>query len=298
MDHPAYSATKVTERVGICIRRSGLDSANATLTECASVPESEANSCCYCLFRSVKIGENRRPCFRVTTILLITFNNLTIEPLTRYGISVVAGTSPPKGHRMPTQKQIDATRENAKRSTGPKTPGGKYNSCQNAITHGLFAKSILLSGEFADRFNGLMAAYINHFNPTPTNSNSSKPWPPIVGARRLDSPNRQPHEGAGGPGRHPRPLSERGPARQNSHRASQPHQRAPQPRKPLPPGSATGAADCLRAPVRLRTEYAKKKKTLIGSQLPTQNQQLNDFPEPKRSIDEPSTKPDQSLNEA
>ena len=35
----------------------------------------------------------------------------------------------------------------------------------------------------------------------------------------------------------------------------------------------------------------------IGSQKPTQNQSHNHFPKPKRTINEPSTKPDQSLNE-
>ena len=66
---------------------------------------------------------------------------------------------------MPTQNQIDANWLNARKSTGPNAPGGKYNSSQYAITHGQFAKSIPLPGESADRFNALMAAYINHFNP-------------------------------------------------------------------------------------------------------------------------------------
>ncbi len=66
---------------------------------------------------------------------------------------------------MPTQNQIDANRLNARKSTGPKTPGGRYNASQNTITHGLFAKPIPLPDESADRFNALMAAFINHFNP-------------------------------------------------------------------------------------------------------------------------------------
>lgn len=66
---------------------------------------------------------------------------------------------------MATEKQLAANRENAKRSTGPRTPGGKYISSQNAVTHGLFAESILLPDESTERFNALHAAYLKAFMP-------------------------------------------------------------------------------------------------------------------------------------
>ncbi|MDH6261934.1 hypothetical protein [Bradyrhizobium sp. BR13661] len=38
---------------------------------------------------------------------------------------------------MATEKQIRANRENAKRSTGPKSPAGRLKSSRNALRHGL-----------------------------------------------------------------------------------------------------------------------------------------------------------------
>ncbi|MEZ5359170.1 MAG: hypothetical protein R3F48_10115 [Candidatus Zixiibacteriota bacterium] len=46
---------------------------------------------------------------------------------------------------MPTsQKQIEANRQNAKKSTGPKSKQGKSQSAQNSIKHGLYSKQILI----------------------------------------------------------------------------------------------------------------------------------------------------------
>ena len=40
---------------------------------------------------------------------------------------------------MSTQAQIDANRQNAKHSTGPKSPEGRANSAANSTRHGLTA---------------------------------------------------------------------------------------------------------------------------------------------------------------
>jgi hypothetical protein len=50
---------------------------------------------------------------------------------------------------MSTQKQINANRKNAQKSTGPKTEEGKAAVSQNAVKHGLFSDS-LIRGENPD----------------------------------------------------------------------------------------------------------------------------------------------------
>ncbi len=42
---------------------------------------------------------------------------------------------------MTSQKQIEANRRNAKKSTGPKTAAGKLNSSRNALKNGKYSKS-------------------------------------------------------------------------------------------------------------------------------------------------------------
>jgi len=44
---------------------------------------------------------------------------------------------------MSTQKQTKANRQNAQKSTGPKTDEGKATVSQNAVKHGLFAESVI-----------------------------------------------------------------------------------------------------------------------------------------------------------
>jgi hypothetical protein len=66
---------------------------------------------------------------------------------------------------MPTQKQIDANRHNALRSTGPKTQAGKAISSRNALTHGLRARTALLPGEDKDAFLRLFKAFRAEYRP-------------------------------------------------------------------------------------------------------------------------------------
>ncbi len=56
---------------------------------------------------------------------------------------------------MSTPEQINANRQNAEKSTGPKTADGKATVSQNAVKHGFFAKNDVISGED-------LAAYEEH----------------------------------------------------------------------------------------------------------------------------------------
>jgi len=50
---------------------------------------------------------------------------------------------------MTSDKRIAANRQNALRSTGPKTPRGKAIAKMNALKHGLLSSQVLIAGEKA-----------------------------------------------------------------------------------------------------------------------------------------------------
>ena len=54
---------------------------------------------------------------------------------------------------MLSEKQLQANRQNALRSTGPRTAAGKAIASQNAIRHGLRAEHTVIPGEDAEQFN-------------------------------------------------------------------------------------------------------------------------------------------------
>jgi hypothetical protein len=60
---------------------------------------------------------------------------------------------------MSTESQILANRQNALRSTGPRTPEGKAASSANATKHGLSAGFRVLDNENQDEFDELIAEY-------------------------------------------------------------------------------------------------------------------------------------------
>ncbi len=66
---------------------------------------------------------------------------------------------------MATEKQIQANRANALKSTGPTTPEGKRISSQNGVLHTLVSGSVVLKGESMRRFNELAAALMRQFQP-------------------------------------------------------------------------------------------------------------------------------------
>ena len=63
-------------------------------------------------------------------------------------------------------KRINANRENAKKSTGPKTASGKFRSCRNALKHGLDSRKHLIIGEDVKEFQEMKESYIKMLEPS------------------------------------------------------------------------------------------------------------------------------------
>ncbi|MBP7937054.1 MAG: hypothetical protein KA354_20615 [Phycisphaerae bacterium] len=68
-----------------------------------------------------------------------------------------------------SQRQIEANRRNAAKSTGPRTPEGKTRSRQNACQHGLLARTILMPpnqpDESLDEFTTLVSELNQQYQP-------------------------------------------------------------------------------------------------------------------------------------
>ena len=81
---------------------------------------------------------------------------------------------------MASDAQNEANKLNAQNSTGPRTPEGKQRSSQNAVTHGLLARSLTLSDGDAKLFNSHHHNYILRFDPRdqPDTTSSKKPRTP------------------------------------------------------------------------------------------------------------------------
>ena len=58
-----------------------------------------------------------------------------------------------------------ANRQNAQKSTGPKTAKGKAASSKNRLAHGLCSESLLVGGETAADFDALLATVRKAYNP-------------------------------------------------------------------------------------------------------------------------------------
>jgi hypothetical protein len=68
-----------------------------------------------------------------------------------------------------TEKQFEANRLNAQKSTGPKTPEGRAAVRLNGVTHGLTAETIVLKGESEADFTNLLNSLEAEHDPvTPT----------------------------------------------------------------------------------------------------------------------------------
>jgi len=66
---------------------------------------------------------------------------------------------------MRTLKQIQASRANGALSRGPATPAGKARSALNGVTHGITARTVVLANESRDRFETLLQALIDRYQP-------------------------------------------------------------------------------------------------------------------------------------
>jgi hypothetical protein len=69
---------------------------------------------------------------------------------------------------MATEKQIEANRFNAQKSTGPKTPEGKANVSMNSLRHGMRARAIVLRTENEGRFQQLCDEFEAEWQPQTT----------------------------------------------------------------------------------------------------------------------------------
>ena len=66
---------------------------------------------------------------------------------------------------MLSQAQINANRENAKKSSGPRSETGKSASSRNGLTHGLSAKKHIIPAEDDAEFDALLADLNARFRP-------------------------------------------------------------------------------------------------------------------------------------
>ena len=69
---------------------------------------------------------------------------------------------------MRTQKQIEASRANGKKSRGPKTEEGKRRSSRNSLVHGVFSHVLIMTSENPDEYADLRRGYFTRFQPADT----------------------------------------------------------------------------------------------------------------------------------
>ncbi len=69
-----------------------------------------------------------------------------------------------------SEKQIRANRANAQKSTGPQTPEGKAISSRNAVTHGRYARDLIITSraftESEEEYNHILLSLIEELRPS------------------------------------------------------------------------------------------------------------------------------------
>jgi hypothetical protein len=63
-------------------------------------------------------------------------------------------------------RRAQSNRENARKSTGPRTPDGKSRAAQNAVTHGAFAQNLFLPHEDKEHFAQHYCSMLKSLHPT------------------------------------------------------------------------------------------------------------------------------------
>jgi hypothetical protein len=66
---------------------------------------------------------------------------------------------------MSSPRKINSARANGAKSRGPKTESGRKASSMNAVTHGLYSKSVVLQQESPQQHREMLDAYIQQFQP-------------------------------------------------------------------------------------------------------------------------------------
>lgn len=64
-----------------------------------------------------------------------------------------------------TARKRIANIENARKSTGPRTPEGKEVAAQNSTKHGAFSKALVLPGENIEEYHALLAGLVTDLKP-------------------------------------------------------------------------------------------------------------------------------------
>jgi hypothetical protein len=77
------------------------------------------------------------------------------------------GSVKPETRKPASEKKLQANRENARKSTGPKTPAGKAVVGRNALKHGVRSGRLsVLSDESVERFNAMLLNIMKTGAPT------------------------------------------------------------------------------------------------------------------------------------
>jgi len=71
----------------------------------------------------------------------------------------------PSENNMATERQFEANRRNAEKSTGPKTSHGKDSVRMNALRHGLFAQAVVQPGDSQEDFDRHCAGFKSAWKP-------------------------------------------------------------------------------------------------------------------------------------